>query len=378
MTKTVFAWTDALLPVARRTIAGGDLPRVAVCALLVLLIGLAGCGDPSESQSTNGSGESQRAEPDLSVGVSSAAGLGDDLVVLTAAPDDLSKKLAFLRRSDGGWQELPDPPAGPSMLASAGDSIVMASIRCDSECLGNGRLEFSTLDADLSSWCPLKGPSVSVAADTEVAVGRSPQAFAWFEVGSVAYVVSGDGTVQQVPESPYSDSETAFRCFTGDLAVLVPWRQVPVQGAGDATVRMTLHGVAIRLDPKDVRAGWQKLASVPSGVETTYGDECVGDALTFHSDGKTVGLNVKTGEWAIGESNYAALNGTSVFYSGAGRIAQSPSGNATIAVLSDGRLVRTTDNANWIDTGQKSSGVFSTDSEVLSFRPDTNTFEVVS
>ena len=349
--------------------------RVAAASLVVGVM-LSGCTSEraaSPSLDTNSGTSATIALPaDLASTLVGAAGAGDALVVLQGDPVSGDRQ-AVLRRADGSWQSLPDPPVlGP--IASVGSTVAIGGVTCEgAPCSGGeGELAVVMLNDDRDEWVALDAPEVSLPSETEMSTVAGPLEHAVFSIGDTSYVIDPDGTVAELPSAPLEAGQQSVACFTDEYAVVVPLAATQF----GAESQFTLTGDTQVLDLADPAAGWRSVGPVPAGVPTTYSDECAGGRFAFHWGDTQHVLSTTTWEWFTERSTWSEINGSPMFDDGPGQIAVAPGGAAAFAVRSGG-LYRRDGDGPWMPTGLISGGVLATGDGVLTLDPESGTFEAV-
>lgn len=349
--------------------------RVAAASLVVGVM-LSGCTSEraaSPSLDTSSGSSSTIVPPaDLASTLVGAAGAGDALVVLQGDPVSGDRQ-ATLRRADGSWQSLPEPPVlGP--IASVGSTVAIGGVTCESGPCDDreGALTIAMLNDDRDEWVALDAPEVSLPSETEISTVAGPLTHAVFSIGDTSYVIDPDGTVAALPPAPLEAGQQSVSCFTDEYAVVVPLAATQF----GAESQFTLTGDTQVLDLADPAAGWRAVGPVPAGAPTTYSDECAGGRFAFHWGDTQHVLSAATWEWFTERSTWTEINGSPMFDDGPGQIAVAPGGAVAFAVRSGG-LNRRDGDGPWTSTGLTSGGVYATDDAVLTLDPESGTFEAV-
>ena len=349
--------------------------RIAAASLVVGLV-LSGCTSEraaSPSLDTSSGTSATIALPaDLASTLVGAAGAGDALVVLQGDPVSGDRQ-AVLRRADGSWQSLPDPPVlGP--IASVGSTVAIGGVTCEgAPCSGGeGELAVVMLNDDRDEWVALDAPEVSLPSETEMSTVAGPLTHAVFSIGDTSYLIDPDGTMAELPPAPLEAGQQSVACFTDEYAVVVPLAATQF----GAESQFTLTGDTHVLDLADPAAGWHSVGPVPAGVPTTYSDECAGGRFAFHWGDTQHVLSTTTWEWFTERSTWTEINGSPMFDDGPGQIAVAPGSASAFAVRSGG-LYRRDGDGPWMPTGLISGGVLATGDAVLTLDPESGTFEAV-
>lgn len=335
--------------------------------------GVVGCARSDQSLHVE---TAQPSEPpaDLASGFGQAAAAGSDLVVLgdTWSPKADSYQ-PFIRSVDGEWSLLPTLPlSGVFRIASAGETVVLGGVACSEPKCQSGQLAFLMLSADRFSWEELPSRDVKLSTETEMTTARSPQTYAYFEIGSSAYFVGPDGDVNEVPAGAQIESQGSFRCVAVDTIVSVPYAAEPMPGTQGGPLQLqTLVGEVMSFSFSDPDAGWTSAGAVPEGVATSGGDLCEPDGLTIVGSGTESHYSVSTRRWTSGPSNFEDVVGNQIAFNTPGILASADSSTVFMATW-DERLISRVGRGEWVDTGIAATWVYATKKSVLSFSPEVD------
>jgi hypothetical protein len=299
---------------------GSTRRRMSVVAVLVLAC-CGACTSDGPGASTDRPTESTRPRQDLPEQVFSEgdytdniarAGLGNDAAFIRLAargPGGDTPVVAAVVDADGVWSVLPLPEVhGQYALATAGGTIVLGGLECDSHECTEYTPRFLVLSDDRAQWfdSEVDLPSIPNLTDSQaVAVGTflRPMGHAQFRIGADEFLVSSEGVVIEPTYAARNRDELyGFSCRTDDLEIQVPGDS----RTADGRIRMT-GMVRIRdLDRYeegfvDVAPAWDVVVDPNSGI-------CGFRQLTVQSGATSYTFDVDTNQWTESRSNYPDLN----------------------------------------------------------------------
>lgn len=344
-------------------------------ALVVVVAGCTGNGDDGAAPTTTTEpvpiGEPGVDEAPYRASYGSAAGDGDDLVVVSTGAGP-GRRATALRRSDGTWWELPSLPFGGYVqLTPAADRAVAGGIACvDDDCV-EGELAFAILAEDRSEWIRLDAPEVELSVqETELTTSPGPGPFARFRVGAESYSIDDRGELVDWYPEPIPDRRDGVEvgCHVGDRYVgtlMVPG-QTPGVGQGH-----TFPG-EVYVQPVGGDEPPRSVGPVPEGpADAEY--VCAAGRVTFGGTGTQAELDVGAGTWSTGPTNLVEMR---AFLSPiSGRLASSPDGSTAFLQSTGNGVIRRVGDGLWEPTGVDGN-VFATGEQVLVIGDDQQVTEV--
>lgn len=342
-------------------------------SILAVAAACTGSGDdvaaPTSTTAPVPIGEPGLDEAPFAPSYGSAAGDGDDLIVLSTLSGP-ARNATALRRSDGTWWRLPSLPFGGYVqLAPAGDRAVAGGIACVDDDCDAGELAFAILAEDRSEWIRLDAPEVELSVqETELTTSPGPGPFAEFQVGAEQYSVDDRGELVDWLPEPVPDRRDGFEvgCNVGDSYVST----VSVRGQLDADPGPAFPGdVYVQTVGGDAEP--ESLGAVPVPTDPLY--VCAAGRVSFGGAGTQAVLDVDAGTWTTGPTNLVEMR---AFMSPiSGRLASSPDGSTAFMQSTVHGIIRRVGDGLWEPTGVDGH-VFSTGDQVLVIGDDQQVSEV--
>ncbi len=304
-------------------------------AAMMLLVALAGCGDPQSDPGPGiekiASGDNPSAAlMDNPEGTSylMAAGLGSDLALVRA---DLERGvgsrpvMAAYRTQDGAWSDLPVPAVfGSFELAAVGDTVMIGGLECLNDDCSRMLPRFLVLEDDRSAWREVKStlPEVAVNREVEPQDGvamayQRPMGHAMFTLGFVNYAVDPEtGPVELNNEGLDLENDYGFYCLSDDIEIMVP-------GSAPSTgVPVMLDGVVMVRSLEDAAGEFKVVAEAPRIEVDQLSSICGHRAISVHTGPQEHHFDLDSLQWTTRPTNYMEVNhGTTIAQADRGQLA---------------------------------------------------------
>ena len=339
---------------------------IAPLASIMLLVVLAGCGEPqadpgpgTEAIPSGGDPSAALMENPDGTTLLMAAGLGSDLALVRADYEGNEAHrpvLAAFRTPDGTWADLPVPDVfGSFQLAAAGDTVMIGGLECTNDDCTRMSPRFLVLEADRSAWreVPSALPEIEVNRDVEPQEGvamayQRPMEHAMFTLGFVNYAVDPEtGPVELRYEDLDLINNYGFYCLSDDTEIMVPG------SASSTDVPVTLDGVVMTRSLEDAAGEFKIVAEAPRIEVDQLSSICGHRAISVHTGPQEHHFDLDSLQWTTRPTNYMEVNhGTTIAKADRGQLAlpdgtvfednrtRSPEGVWSL-IPSDSRLVST-------------------------------------
>lgn len=351
---------------------------VAVLAAAMCLLST-GCGDDGGSGAVDSTSSSMPAWADEPPFPTASPYLvdasRDDLwVVQNGLVTDRSDEPWFaVRRGDGMWAELPDPPTSyvSLALASVAGQVVLGGVVCDdpAECT-SGHTEWSVLAEDLGAWEVLDD-DVPFRNDREAVITsmRGRHDVGVFSTPSGRVVIDADHDVSPIPSRTGAALGDGAACIVGST-LFESFASYTNLDNADGTGAINLGEATMStLDLSDPAADWRPGPPAPEGVRGLEA-ACLDHGVLFLDDGVETVFDIDTGTWTrTPEPAGELLAGRSLEPGGTSSVLTGD-GTLYLATGSGSTVLRRSPNGTWNDTGIFTAAIASTEATALALNAD--------
>jgi hypothetical protein len=272
---------------------------------------MAGCSTGSNDavrSSTTGAPTEQ--PPFELVGPTAALGGEGDLAMLDTKPSRVvdpeggaivegspSARGAAVRRVDGTWSELPEPPGlYGAELAAVGDTVAVVGFDCPGDPCDAGTRAGALLTPELDDWLPLDFDDAE--PHNVYDSGMSPIGDGWVVGGPGFFHIDPDRSVvfAERPEMSTMVNTTSVECGNGSRLLSVELRGV--EGVYDPALGF-LHAVQNPLvfDAQDARSGWVAGPTPPPLEVDLPTSMCGAGELVLASPGHEISFSYQSATW---------------------------------------------------------------------------------
>jgi hypothetical protein len=278
-----------------------------------------------------------------------------------------------VRRGDGKWAELPDPPKSylSTALASVSGDVVLGGVVCDdtSDC-SSGYTEWSVLAEDLSAWNVIDA-DLPFKNDREAVITSMPgrHDIGVFSTPSGRVVIDADHEVRPIPSRTGAALGDGAACIVGST-LFESFASYTNLNNADGTGAIDMGEPTMStLDLSDPAADWRSTPTPPDGVGGLEA-ACLDDGVLFLDDGVETVFNIDTATWTrTPEPSGGLLAGRSLEL---GQTSSVLTGDGTLYLVtgSGSTVLRRSPDGTWSDTGTFTTAIASTEATALALNAD--------